>query len=186
MGVVIRMNMAAGLGRAELSWAQAAARNRCQLTHICRACWDVGVSGHGSDHLRDTVHLGPERSLAFSLGSQCPQKAVFLLLCLSTCLSVIPPPTHTHKHTCTLSANTNISGKKSKFQTLMSRSKGFDQPSWIVTQTLECKLSLVQHCSWMEIGCSPNIAHYISNCTHFIIMQICIQYVHFTADVKTA
>lgn len=66
MGVVIRMNMAAGLGRAELSWAQAVVRNRCQLTHICRACWDVGVSGHSSEHLRDTVHLGPERSLAFS------------------------------------------------------------------------------------------------------------------------
>lgn len=39
-GVVIRMNIAAGLGRAVLS--PAVDRNRCQLTHICTACWDVG------------------------------------------------------------------------------------------------------------------------------------------------
>ena len=40
MGVVIRMNIAAGPGRAVLS--SAVAGNRCQLTHICTACWDIG------------------------------------------------------------------------------------------------------------------------------------------------
>lgn len=97
MGVVIRMNMAAGLGRAVLSWAQAVERNRCLLTHICRACWDFGVSGRGSDHLRDTVHLGPWRSLAHSV----PWKlsvSLLLLSLLPACLPVVPTNTHTHKH----------------------------------------------------------------------------------------
>lgn len=92
MGVVIRMNMAAGLGQAELSWAQAAVRNRCQLTHICLACWDIGVSGHGSDHLSDAVRLSPWKITAFSLGSLLPLKAVSAIFyslpaCLSTMLS---------------------------------------------------------------------------------------------------
>lgn len=51
------------------SWAQAAVRNRCQLTHICRECWDTGVSGHGCDHLWDTVHLGPRKIAAYFSGS---------------------------------------------------------------------------------------------------------------------
>lgn len=97
MGVVIRMNMAAGLGRAELSWAQAAVRNRCLLTHICQACWDIGVSGHGSDHLRDTVHLGPKRSLAQSVPwklSDCLSAAAVSHTCLSLCHAYKYPDTH--------------------------------------------------------------------------------------------
>lgn len=45
MGEVIRMNMAARL--VGLSRAQAAVRNRCQLTHICNACWDIGAPARG-------------------------------------------------------------------------------------------------------------------------------------------
>lgn len=132
MGVVIRMNMAAGLGRAELSWAQAVVRNRCQLTHICRACWDAGVSGHSSDHLRDTVHLGPPKTTGFfSWFTVSPESCLSLSVYLS--VSLLCPHTQIQRQTCT---NTNISGIKNKFPTLIWRSKVLaNGRSWIVTQT---------------------------------------------------
>lgn len=161
MGVVIRMNMAVGLGRAELSWAQAVVRNRCQLTHICWACWDTGVSGHGSDHLRDTVHLGPERSLAFALGSQSlsPSLSPFISpsLFLPVCFSAMAAHSYTHMHTRVhahiVQIQIFLAQKTSSDSDL--EIKGFGQPTlldcdphWESLGMMECKHLLVQHCGW--------------------------------------
>lgn len=196
MGVVIRMNMAVGLGRAEQSWAQAVVRNRCQLTHICRACWDTGVSGHGSDHLRDTVHLGPERSLAFALGSQCLLKARSLSPSLSLCLSLPARSSamrahtyaHMHRwaHSCLVQIQIFLAQRTSSDSDL--EIKGFGQPTlldcdphWESLGMMDCKHSLLQHCGWKGNWMKPwqqTVKYLTISIQHLCVYKISTSFSH--------
>lgn len=142
MGVVIRMNMAAGLGRAELS-PGCSEKQMSVDPHLPSMLgrWSVrsqlwSPQGHCTSGARKIIGffswftVSPGSSLALSLPSLC------------NCLVLMPKSSRTK--TCTrlytFSTNTNISGTKNKYETLIWRSKVLaGLPSWIVTQTGKVK-----------------------------------------------
>lgn len=132
MGVVIRMNMAGGLDRAELSWAQAVVRNRCQLTHICMlGLWSVmsqlwSPQGHCTSGAPKIIGFFSW----FTVSPDFLSAAVSLLTCLSCqCMYCVCT------HMSTVSTNPSIIGFKSEFQTLISRSKVLAGLTYTVTAT---------------------------------------------------
>lgn len=145
MGAVIRMNIAAGLGRAELS--PAVVRNRCQLTHICTACWEVGVTLITSGTLYiwgpKDHRLPPPPWFTVSPGS---------VISAAVSLSLAVCHAHIDKHNIFWSTKTNVSGIKNNFQALIWRSNVLAgplldcDPDCLSLKICEYKHSLLHRC----------------------------------------